>query len=576
MLKTLYLSTLALSLSWGFSADADGQTADQPVPVASPPGSKQAEAPPTRRRLLDRFRPSQKPAPSSIEVPASPPAARRTAATQPNPTDRQVSDPRLRQAQTATGDLNLPALPGASYPIAGSGASSNPSPLESGQSLSLNAALYGAITSNPDVVALRQNNVASAEAVEVARRFPTTLNPTLWVDVRPLTLERIPAGPAADGTYHGTHYQEKNVLMYFSLRQPIEWGHQTTHRYNIAKAAYSQQQWNVVQAELTALVQTYRFFQTAAYRREKLQVAKNLATFNAKLLETLKRRLEAGQVPASAVSLASVETRATEQLVEAAEQDYVTALTDLRNQIGRPEAAGTAEPLGEFVLPAFIPEIQDEALIQTALMSRPEIHAARAAINGAKSSVCLAKADRIPTSIVGPTYEADEQGTQFFGFVYITPLPVLNNGTPLVHQREADLRRSTIALQNAEQRVVSQVRAATAKWNGATKLVRKTSGLTDELAKEVGVLERQFEAGQADLTTLFQARQRLIQLENAKLDATWAATQAQADLLLALGAPNLIASLRSGEGVPDPAAPPADPAMRPPFQPVSGIPDPPR
>jgi cobalt-zinc-cadmium efflux system outer membrane protein len=187
--------------------------------------------------------------------------------------------------------------------------------------------------------------VASAEAVEVARRFPTTLNPTLWVDVRPLTLERIPAGTAADGTYHGTHYQEKNVLMYFSLRQPIEWGHQTTHRYNIAKAAYSQQQWNVVQAELTALVQTYRFFQTAAYRREKLQVAKNLATFNAKLLETLKRRLEAGQVPASAVSLASVETRATEQLVEAAEQDYVTALTDLRNQIGRPEAAGTAEPL---------------------------------------------------------------------------------------------------------------------------------------------------------------------------------------------------------------------------------------
>ena len=51
------------------------------------------------------------------------------------------------------------------------------------------------------------------------------------------------------------------------------------------------------------------------------------------------------------------------------------------------------------------------------------------------------------------------------------------------------------------------------------------------------MLERLFEAGQADLTKLMQARQRLIQLENAQLDAVWQATQAQADLLLALGRP---------------------------------------
>ena len=56
-----------------------------------------------------------------------------------------------------------------------------------GQSISLQAALYGAITSNPDLVTLRQGNAlaASAEAVEVARHFPTTLNPTLWMDYRP-------------------------------------------------------------------------------------------------------------------------------------------------------------------------------------------------------------------------------------------------------------------------------------------------------------------------------------------------------------------------------------------------------
>lgn len=291
--------------------------------------------------------------------------------------------------------------------------------------------------------------MASPDSVEVARRFPVTLNPTLWVDVRPYAGERIPGGIAPNGQYRGPGINHKDALYYFSLRQPIELVHQTTYRYNIARAAYTQQQWNVVTAELTALVQTYRFFQTAAYRREKLRVAKGLAQFNDWLLETLKRRLGAGQVQASAVTLASVETRVTEQLVEAARQDYISALTDLRNQLGQPEAAGTAEPLGEFVLPSYIPEIQDQALIDLALQSRPDLRSSQAGIAGSKAALCLAQADaRHSTPVVGPVYERDEQGTQFFGFVYITPLRVLNNGKPLDRQRQADLSRSSTALDN--------------------------------------------------------------------------------------------------------------------------------
>ena len=87
----------------------------------------------------------------------------------------------------------------------------------------------------------------------------------------------------------------------FPLRQPVELGHQTRHRYRIAQAAYDQQKWLVVQAELTALVQTYRFFQTAAYRREKFRLAQELADFNDRLQETLQRRMEANQVQAADV-----------------------------------------------------------------------------------------------------------------------------------------------------------------------------------------------------------------------------------------------------------------------------------
>ena len=84
------------------------------------------------------------------------------------------------------------------------------------------------------------------------------------------------------------------------------------------------------------------------------------------------------------------------------------------------------------------------------------------------------------------------------------------------------------------------MRAAVAKWNGATELVNDSAGLSNDLSVEVKKMERLFEEGQADLTKLMQARQRLIQLENSRLDAVWQATQAQADLLLALGIPSMI------------------------------------
>ena len=296
----------------------------------------------------------------------------------------------------------------------------------------------------------------------------------------------------------------------------------------------------MTQAELTALVQTYRLFQTAAYRREKLRVAADLADFNDRLLGQIQRRAEANQSAAADVILTRVESRATRQLVRAAQQDYLTALTDLRNQVGLPGASGTIEPLGEFTLPSYIPPIDEDVMVREAMAHRPDIHAAQAQIRGAQAAVRLAKGDRIPTPIIGPQYAMDEAGVQYVGLIYVSALPILNNGKPLQLQREAESRRACIALQQAQQRAVAQVRASVAKWNGATELVNETAGLAGELAGEVTRLERLFQEGQTDLTKLMQARQRLIQLENAQLDAVWAATQAQADLLLAMGTPTLI------------------------------------
>ena len=521
------------------------------------PGRAGEASPPPRSRLEKWLRRE----PTLSPAPPPPPA----------PTDRtvrRVQADDLPAAMATTPDSPTspsPILPTAPLPGAGADAS----PASGGQSLSLQTALTGALTSNPDLVTLRQGNALanapSPEAVEVARRFPTTLNPTLWLDYRPITL--IPNGPGGSvpggRVRNDDSYRSGRQFLYLSLRQPIELGHQTTHRYNIARAAWEGQRWTVTQAELTALVQTYRVFQTAAYRRERGRVARDLADFNDRLLESLLRRLEANQAAAADVILARVESRASRQQVKAERQNYLIALADLRNQIGQTEAAGAGEPLGEFTLPPYIPPLEEEAMIRTALANRPDIHAARAQVVGAEAAVRLARADRIPSPVVGPEYQTNENGTQFVGFVYITAIPILNSGRPLVFQREAEARRACVALKQVEQRAIAQVRAAVTKWNGATDLVNESSGLSAELAKEVVRLERLFDEGLADLTKLLQGRQRLIQLENSGLDAVWAATQAQADLLLALGTPTLInamlARAAGDAGAPTATAPPPQP-----------------
>jgi outer membrane protein, heavy metal efflux system len=587
------LAPFALILMSAFVRDTH---ADEPTDLPqSPPssGAKLAADSPSKG-FFGRFRKSKD------EVPPNPP--RRASVAPEEAATRTTPNPKAQQRPTpgnpsTRGQSPLWAIPTASKPAAPIDASAkrtqataadlgmpigpttdSTAPLPGAQSLSLQQALYGALTSNPDLVALRTGNpsLASAEAVEVARHFPVTLNPTVFIDYRPITL--IPNGTFGTGSAAGSstthsggfyHYGQNYILI--ALRQPVEFGHQTTHRHAIAKAAYNQVQWQVVQAELTALVQTYRFFQTAAYRREKLRVADQLADFNEKLLATLERRLKANQAQPADVALAKVESRATRQQARAARQDYLTALTDLRNQIGVPETAAETEPLGEFTIPSNIPTIDEQALIQSALSCRPDLHAAQAAIEGASAAVRLAKGDRIPSAVIGPQYVQDEAGIQYIGLNFVPVLPLLNNGKPLVHQREADQRRAVINYQQIQQRVVAQVRSAVAKWNGATGLVNDSSDLTKELGDEVASLERLFEAGQTDLTRVQQARQRLIQLENSQLDALWAATLAQADLMLALGVPSMIQSLlqtaEAGAGM-APAPPSTAPGTPPAFAPT--------
>ncbi len=114
------------------------------------------------------------------------------------------TDVPVRRVQATASDINTPNIPNVNpLPAGVAGPSALAAQPASARSIALEAALYGALTGNPDLVTLRQGNALaiSAEAVEVARNFPTTLNPTLWIDYRPIAL--IPTGTFGSGTPGG-------------------------------------------------------------------------------------------------------------------------------------------------------------------------------------------------------------------------------------------------------------------------------------------------------------------------------------------------------------------------------------
>jgi len=248
--------------------------------------------------------------------------------------------------------------------------------------------------------------------------------------------------------------------------------------------------------------------------------------------------------------LAEVENQTTLQHVETARQEYVQAETELCQQIGVPRLADTIELVGKLEAPDFHEPADADALVRTALESRPEIRAVQAQVVGSHDAVALARAERIPIPSIGPVYEKNESNASFYGVGISSPFPILNAGGTMVRQRESEHHRDVVSLEQTKQKIATQVKTAFIRCNEARRLLDQTNAITAPLQEQAARMDRLYQAGQADLVKLFQVRQRLIEAENTRLDAVWQMIQAYADLLAALGATPLVAA------VPDPSPDP--------------------
>ena len=144
---------------------------------------------------------------------------------------------------------------------------------------------------------------------------------------------------------------------------------------------------------------------------------------------------------------------------------------------------------------------------------------------------------------MGPYYERDENGLTYYGLNFSSPVPLLNTGRPLVRQREAEYHRDQVASGAGAATGRGTILAMLVKWKQAQQAAARTRARFEPIRAEVERMQRLYDAGQADLIKLLQVQRRFIETRNVELDATWAATQAYADVLAATGGTTLLSAL---------------------------------
>ena len=366
--------------------------------------------------------------------------------------------------------------------------------------LSIRQAIETALVQNPDLVALRQTEGVSAAALGVAETYP--FNPWVQVQATPYQDARV-GGPGTTAHY---------VL----VMQQIQLAHQQQFREEAAGAALNGVRWNLLQAELLNIAQTQRLYFAAVYQQGLRDLARVIADNNAQLLTILERQLAAGAATAADVAMVRMDARSTRRQMQLAEANLQTALLDLRRQLG-------LSPDAEIVLDdeAFRWEWAATTKEHLAALSatRPDVLAAQADMDAARANTNLACAARTPDLQIGPFYATNEGGTNFLGFRAQMDLPVINNGMPLVRQREAELNQRAMTWQQLQLRAGLEAQAAADRYERARQLwIEPNERDAADLPIELQRLEEHFKSGEVDVLRVLQARTSLIQNRRADLD----------------------------------------------------------
>jgi len=402
--------------------------------------------------------------------------------------------------------------------------------------LTADDAVREALDANRDLQAARL-------AIDVARGG--------WLQAGRLDNPELEAFYADDFAFHADG--ERVASVGFAQRFPI--AARLTREADVAE-----QEVAIAEAEVRDFVRTLvaevqsAFFSVRALD-ERLGVNRQLIESVRQVEEATVRRLEAAEVSPAEVSLLRIERLRLEQDAQRLVREREIAAAALTRLLGRTAPAGLT-PVGELD-PGPIPAPSVAAVDS---QDRPDLEAARRAIERADAGRALARAEVWEDWTVGLGYERERQvfdapiGTQRDSLLALgvaVPLPLWNRQQGRIAAAEAELHRSRRARDALVLRIEEEIRAAEARVRTLRSSVDAYAGeILPEATRSQELFERGYRQGLVRIAELLQAQRQYNESRALYLELLGDLRRATIELEAATGASPHLNEKRSQGGTP--------------------------
>lgn len=283
-------------------------------------------------------------------------------------------------------------------------------------------------------------------------------------------------------------------------------------------------------------VSTRNTYYELAAVRASISLADQQAALASKFAKSLNDAVTQGfgsSLDADQARLAAETYRSHAELLQSGE---VIALAKLNSLLGRPADSPLATQ-GSLELPKTLPEKRPMGF-------RADLQLAETTARAGATAVSLAGASRwedvgVGLFVEGERFRDEPEGIEpeaLVGVQFSVPFPVWQNGSGKIAEMKTAQSRKAQTLEALRFNVRNEILAAhsilAARYRSATDIQSKLIPLAQ---KQVSDAEAAYSRGEVDIQAVFRARERLIEIESAALEARKQYFYAHSEWLGALG-----------------------------------------
>lgn len=283
-----------------------------------------------------------------------------------------------------------------------------------------------------------------------------------------------------------------------------------------------------------ALVRDVRVaYADLAVANAQWQLGEEAVKIRQSIADLTRKRLERGDISELEEMTARIDALTARATAAALKQNVFVASAKLRQLMGLPVAA--PELRVELSAPFVVTDIDAPALIDQALVNRPDLHAATWAVDAAMKRARLAHWTFLRIDVA-----ADANGTGKKGFE-IGPalrldLPIFNRNQGGVLRSEAEVEQALRRRDAVHDQIVQEIRTAAAQYLQAKTIVAILGErVVPALDEALRIAEKGFADGGASYLLVLQTTSQYLDAKARLLDQTAALRRARAQLEFSLG-----------------------------------------